>query len=55
MIVDFKYEALYIHRENPEVVLVEKLIGSLYLWMELCVPTLHRSLIMNKSQETMVF
>ena len=46
MIVDFKFDALYIqvslHTEPPEVELVEKLTGSLYWWMELCVPTIHR-------------
>ena len=28
-----------LHREPPEVGLVEKLTGSLYWWVELCVPT----------------
>ena len=31
-----------LHREPPKVGLVEKLTGSLYWWVELCVPTLHR-------------
>ena len=43
---DFKFDALYLqvclHREPPEVGLVEKLSGSLYKWVELCVPTVHR-------------
>ena len=45
--VDFKFDALYLvslHREPPEVGLVEKLTGSLYWWVEQCVPTLHRKL-----------
>ena len=31
-----------LHREPPEVGLVEKLTVSLYWWVELCVPTLHK-------------
>ena len=43
MMVNFKFEALAIQiRKPPEVGLVEKLTGSLYWWVELCVPTLHR-------------
>ena len=44
VMVDFKFDALYsyLHREPPEVGLVEKLTGSLYWWVELCMPTLHR-------------
>ena len=45
MMVDFKLDAIYqvnLHREPPEVVLVEKVSESLYWWVELCVPTLHR-------------
>ena len=30
------------HREPPEVSLIEKLSESLYWWVELCLPTLHR-------------
>ena len=30
------------HREPSEVRLVEMLSGSLYWWVELCVPSLHR-------------
>ena len=44
-IVDFKFDALYtgiLHREPPEFGLVEKLSRSLYWWVELCVPFLHR-------------
>ena len=40
--VDFKLVQVSLHREPPEVGLVEKLPGSLYWWVELCVPTLHR-------------
>ena len=40
MMEDFKFDAL--HREPPEVRLVEKLSGSLYWLVELCVPSLHR-------------
>ena len=38
MMVDFKFDALHVclHREPPEVGLVEKLSGRLYWWMELC-------------------
>ena len=34
MMVDFKFDALQVclHREPPEVGLVEKLTGSLYWW-----------------------
>ena len=31
-----------LHKEPPEVGLVKKLTGSLYWWVEQCVPTLHR-------------
>ena len=31
-----------LHREHPEVGLVEKLTGSLYWWVEQCVPSIHR-------------
>ena len=31
-----------LHREPPEVGLLEKLSGSLYWWVELGVPSLHR-------------
>ena len=45
MMVDFKFDALAIqvslHREPPEVGLVEKLTRILYWWVEQCVPTLH--------------
>ena len=30
------------HNETPDVELREKLTGSLYWWVEQCVPTLHR-------------
>ena len=45
--VDFKFDALYslqlsLHKEPPEVGLVKKLTGSLYWWVEQCVPNLHR-------------
>ena len=43
--VDFKFDFSIqesLHREPPEVRLVEKLTGSLYWWAEQCVPTLHR-------------
>ena len=45
--IDFKFDALYrqqvsLHREPPEVMLVEKLSGSLYLWVELGVPSQHK-------------
>ena len=36
-----------LHRESPEVRLVKKLTGSLYWWVEQCVPTLH---IFNRFQ-----
>ena len=39
MIVDFKFD---VHKNAPEVGLVEKLTRSLYWLVELCVPTLHR-------------
>ena len=42
VMVDFKFHAQVIDRESPEVGLVEKLSGSLYWWVELCVPILHR-------------
>ena len=45
VMVDFKFDALYqlsLHKEPPEVGLVKKLTGSLYWWVEQCVPTLHR-------------
>ena len=45
MMIDFKFDALYkdsLHRELPEVGLVEKVSGSLYWWVELGVPFLHR-------------
>ena len=41
MIVDFKFDALYqvsLHRELPEVRLLEELSRSLYWWVELGVP-----------------
>ena len=43
MMIDFKFDALQesFHRETPEVGLVEKLTGSLYWWVEQCVPTVH--------------
>ena len=42
--VDLKFDAMQVslHRDPPEVGLVEKLTGSLYWWVELCVPSLHR-------------
>ena len=42
--VDFKLMLYTISllREPPEVGLIEKLTGSLYWWVEQCVPTLHR-------------
>ena len=44
VMVDFKFDDLAIqvslHREPPEVGLLKKLFGSLYWWMEQCVPTL---------------
>ena len=45
VMVDFKCSILVsLHRELPEVGLVEKLSGSLYQWwVELGVPSLHRS------------
>ena len=44
VMVDFKFDALQLslHKEPPEVGLVKKLTGSLYWWVEQCVPTLHR-------------
>ena len=33
---------LSLHKEPTEVGLVKKLTGSLYWWVEQCVPTLHR-------------
>ena len=46
VMVDFKFDALAIqlslHKELPEVGLVKKLTGSLYWWVEQCVPILHR-------------
>ena len=44
VMVDFKFDALLqvsLHREPPEVGLVEKLTGSLYWWVEQYVPALH--------------
>ena len=38
--IDFRYEIKA--RKVPEVGLVKKLTGSLYWWVEQCVPTLHR-------------
>ena len=42
MMVNFKFDALYIqvslHREPPEVGLVEKLTGNLYEWNSTCQP-----------------
>ena len=43
--VDLKFDDLYkvsLHREPPEVGLVEKLSGSLYWWVELGLQSLHR-------------
>ena len=54
MMVDLKlYDLLQVclHREPPEVGGVKKLSGTLYWWVEQCVPTQH----MNKLQETTVF
>ena len=42
VMVDFKFDALYQHREPPEVGLVQTFTGNLYWWVQLCVPTLHR-------------
>ena len=43
MMIDFKFDAqLSRRKEPPEVGLVKKLTGSLYWWVEQCVPTLHR-------------
>ena len=39
-----KLQQLSVHREPPEIGLVEKLTGTLYVWVELCVPTLHIAL-----------
>ena len=33
---------LSLHKEPPEVGLVKKLTGSLYWWVEQCMPTIHR-------------
>ena len=42
MMVDFKFDAqLSLHKEPPEVGLVEEFSGSLYWWVELSVPSLH--------------
>ena len=44
VMVDFKYDALYryVSIESIEVGGVKKLTGSLYWWVEQCVPTIHR-------------
>ena len=44
VMVDFKFDAiqLSLHKELPEIGLVKKLTGSLYWWVEQCMPTLHR-------------
>ena len=42
MMVDCSMQ-VSLHREPPVVGLVEKLTGSLYWWVEQCVPTLHLS------------
>ena len=39
MMVDFNFDALYFHRKPPEVGLVKEFTGSLYWWVELCIPT----------------
>ena len=44
MMVDFKLQ-LSLHKEPPEAGLVKKLTGSLYWWVEQCVPTLHREVL----------
>ena len=40
MTIDFKFDAC-LHREPPEVGGVKGLTGSLYWWVEQCVPSLH--------------
>ena len=44
MMVDFKFDDIQVslHRDFPEVELAGKLTVSLYWWVELCEPTLHR-------------
>ena len=45
VMVDFKFDGSIqesLHREPPEVGLVEKVSGSLYWWVELGVTSLHR-------------
>ena len=45
VMVDLKFDALYtgnLHREPPEVELLEKLTENLYWWVKQCVPTIHR-------------
>ena len=42
VMVYFKFIQVSLHREPSEIGLVEKLTGSLYWWVEQCVPTLHR-------------
>ena len=49
MMIYFKYDdiQLSLHKEPPEVGLVKKLTGSLYWWVEQCMPTLHRECYRN--------
>ena len=44
MMVESKFDALQVrrHRGPPEVGFVEKLSRSLYWWVELGMPSLHR-------------
>ena len=43
MKVDFKFSIqVSLHREPPEDGVVQKLSGSVYWWVELGVPSLHR-------------
>ena len=41
-----------LHREPPEVGLVEQLTGNLYWWVELCVPILHRIFLYSFSRDS---
>ena len=41
---------LTVHKEPPEVGLVNKLTGSLYWWVEQCVPTLHMMCVYDQKK-----
>ena len=41
VMVDFIDSLVSLHRESLEVSLVEKLSGTLYWWVEICVPSQH--------------